>query len=431
MKSYSCIDLKSFYASCECIKRGKDPFTHPLVVADKTRGENAICLAVTPALRKLGIPGRVRLSQIPKNIQYEIAPPHMKFYLQKSCDVYAIYLKYVSANDIHIYSIDECFLDYTNYLKYYNKDPIELTKNIMDDINNTLSLTAAAGVGTNLFLAKIALDILAKHEPNNIAYLDEIIFNEKMIHHTPITDFWKIGPGIAKRLEKYGIKDMSDIQKTDPKILFNELGKNAMCLIDHSYGIEPCTMKDIKDYTSYSKSLSTSQILFRDYNKDEAFVVLKEMIDLLCLDLVYNNLYCSNIGLYIKYSKDEYPVSKKSENINENTNSYSKLIKYFKKLYDEIVVEKYPIRQVAISLSQLKPENKIQFDIFSFDKNNIKEKKAQLAAMKIKNKFGKNSILKANSLQKEATAMIRNRLVGGHESGETEKYDKKINKENL
>ena len=235
-KFYLCIDLKTFYASVECVERGLDPFNTNLVVADSTRGKGTICLAVTPKMKMLGVKNRCRIFEIPPTIKYIIATPRMKKYIEYSANIYAIYLKYFAKEDIHVYSIDEAFMDATKYLKMYNSTPIELAKKIMKDIYITYGITATAGIGTNMYLSKIALDITAKHNSSNIGYLDEEKYKKELWHHKPLKDFWQVGNGIEKRLNKMGILDMYDVAHTNPKKLYKEFGINAEYLIDHSWG---------------------------------------------------------------------------------------------------------------------------------------------------------------------------------------------------
>ena len=278
-KIYLCIDLKSFYASVECVERGLDPFQINLVVADPTRGGGAITLAASPAIKKLGVPSRGRIFEIPKDIQYIIATPRMKLYMQYSARIYKIFLKYISSEDVHVYSIDESFLDITSYLKLYNMSAKQLAKTIIDDIYNETGITATVGIETNLFLTKVALDITAKHAPDNMGYLNEDIFKQLIWHHKPITDIWMIGQGTANRLAKYGIDDLYGVAHFPQKILYKLFGVNAEYLIDHSWGNEPTEIKDIKAYKPSSNSLSNSQILFKDYNYKDAFLVMKEMVE--------------------------------------------------------------------------------------------------------------------------------------------------------
>ena len=303
MNIYLCIDLKTFYASVECVERDLDPFTTNLVVADPSRGKGAICLAITPAMKMLGIKNRCRIYEIPPNVKYIVALPRMQKYIDYAAEVYGIYLKYIAKEDIYVYSIDEAFLDITKYLKLYKMKSIELAKTIMKDIYNTLGITATCGIGTNMYLAKVALDIMSKHSPTNIGWLDEERYKNKLWHYKPLTDFWQIGKGIEKRLNKMRIFDMYDVAHCEPKKLYKEFGVNAEFLIDHSWGIEPCTIADIKSYKPKSNSISTSQVLFRDYSFEEAKLVLKEMVELLSQQLIEKNLETDCISLYIGYSK--------------------------------------------------------------------------------------------------------------------------------
>ena len=277
---YLCIDLKTFYASVECVERGLDPFNTNLVVADPDRGKGTICLAVSPKMKMLGVKNRCRVFEIPPNIKYIMATPRMKKYIEYSANIYGIYLKYFSKDDIHVYSIDEAFMDVTNYLKLYKVNAIDIAKTIIKDIFKTYGITAVAGIGTNMYLAKIALDITAKHSSTNIGFLDEEKYKKELWHHKPLSDFWQIGKGIERRLNKMRIFDMYDIAHTDPKKLYKEFGVNAEYLIDHSLGKESCTISDIKKYKSKTNSITNSQVLFEDYSFDKARLVLKEMVEI-------------------------------------------------------------------------------------------------------------------------------------------------------
>lgn len=273
-KIYLCIDLKSFYASVECVERDLDPFKINLVVADPTRGGGAITLATTPAIKRLGVPSRGRIFEIPKDIEYIIAPPRMKLYMEYSAKIYKIFLKYISSDDIHVYSIDESFLDITPYLSLYNMNPKQIARMIIDDIYNTTGITATCGIGTNLFLAKIALDITAKHAKDNMGYLNEDLYKQLLWHHTPLTDFWMVGPGTSNRLAMLGINDMYGIAHYPEKILYKLFGVNAEYLIDHAWGREPVEISDIKAYKPKANSISNSQILFEDYNYKDAYLIM-------------------------------------------------------------------------------------------------------------------------------------------------------------
>lgn len=302
-KIYACIDLKSFYASVEAVERKLDPFVAKLVVADESRGSGAITLAITPAMKQLGIKNRCRLYEIPKDIEYIIAKPRMKLYMEVSSRIYSIYTQFFSPQDIHIYSIDECFIDLSCYEKVYKMKAVDICKMVAREVLRLTGITASVGMGKNLFTAKLALDICAKNSKDYLYFLDEAGFDKLIAHHRPITDIWGIGKGIAKRLEQISVYDLADLQKIDESILFNIFGINARILIDHARGIEPCTMSDIKSYQSKSKSLSNSQILFEDYSFEDAFFILLEMLEQLSIDLMASGLKANNISLRIGYSK--------------------------------------------------------------------------------------------------------------------------------
>ena len=413
-KIYLCIDLKSFYASVECVERGLNPFQINLVVADPTRGGGAITLAASPAIKKLDVPSRGRIFEIPKDIQYIIATPRMKLYMQYSARIYKIFLKYISSEDIHVYSIDESFLDITSYLKLYNMSAKQLAKTIVDDIYNETGITATVGIGTNLFLTKVALDITAKHAPDNMGYLDEDLFKQLIWHHKPITDIWMIGQGTANRLAKYGIDDLYGVAHFPQKILYKLFGVNAEYLIDHAWGKEPTEIKDIKAYQPSSNSLSNSQILFEDYNYKDAFLVMKEMVESNVLSLTEKHLVTNHISLYIGYSKDKRKPSRGSCKITNTTNSYKLLLQEFIYLYKKVVDHNYPIRQIAISFSNVVNECYEQFDLFADYEDIEKEKRVQEALISIKNKYGENAVLKGMNFYDKATQIKRNGLVGGH-----------------
>lgn len=413
-KIYLCIDLKSFYASVECVERGLDPFQINLVVADPTRGGGAITLAASPAIKQLGIPSRGRIYEIPKDIQYIIAPPRMKLYMQYSAKIYKIFLKYISSEDIHVYSIDESFIDVTSYLKLYNMTAKELAKTILDDIYNETGITATVGIGTNLFLTKVALDITAKHTPDNMGYLDEDLFKQLIWHHKPITDIWMIGPGTARRLAQFGIDDLYGIAHFPERQLYKMFGVNAEYLIDHAWGREPTEIKDIKAYKPSSNSISNSQILFEDYNYKDAFLVMKEMVESNVLSLTEKHLVTNHIALYIGYSKNIIKPSRGSCKITNTTNSYKILLQEFINLYKRIINPDYPIRQIAISFGNVVNECYEQLDLFADYEDIEKEKRVQEALVSIKNKYGKNAVLKGMNLCDKATQRKRNGLIGGH-----------------
>ena len=416
-KSFLCIDLKTFYASVECVERHLDPFNTNLVVADPSRGRGAICLAVTPKMKMLGVKNRCRIYEIPPNIKYIVALPRMKKYIEYSANIYAIYLKYFSKDDIHVYSIDEAFIDVTKYLRLYKVTAIELAKIVINDIFNKYGITATAGVGTNLYLAKVALDITAKHSVTNIGFLNEEKYKKELWHHRPLKDFWQIGNGIEKRLNKLRIFDMYDITHTEPKRLYKEFGVNAEYIIDHAFGRESCTIEDIKRYNPKSNSLSNSQVLFEDYSFEKARIVLKEMVELGSLRLIEQNLSTNKIKLYVGYSKDIINSTGGTERIINYTNVYSELLKPFLKIYDESTNRNVGIRRIGISFDNVLETNNVQLTLFKDQTKIDKEKKLELTINNIKNKMGKNKVLRGIDLQEGATAIIRNQLIGGHNSG--------------
>ena len=303
-RTYVCIDLKSFYASVECVARGLDPMTTKLVVADPTRSEMTICLAVSPAMKAAGVRNRCRLHEIPKGMEFITARPRMKTYMQVSADIYATYLCYVSPDDIHPYSIDECFIDATPYMELYAMDARSFADALRAAVKAETGIPATAGIGPNLFLAKVALDIAAKHAPDGIGELDARSFREQIWPHRPITDIWNIGPGIARRLARYRVFDLRGVTEMDPDVLYGEFGVNAEYLIDHAWGLEPCTIAEIKAYEPETSSLMNGQILPCGYSFGDTLVVLREMVDDTVLDLVDKRLVTDHISLHVSYVRD-------------------------------------------------------------------------------------------------------------------------------
>ncbi len=490
-KIYACIDLKSFYASVECVERGLDPLTTNLVVADSSRTEKTICLAVSPSLKQYGLGGRARLYEVvqkidkvnyerkknifghkftgksyddnvlkkdfTKKIDYIIAPPRMSYYMNYSTKIYDIYLKYISSLDIYVYSIDEIFCDITSYLSYYKMSPKEFISMIIKDVYTTTGITATAGIGTNMYLAKVAMDIVAKHaSPNEIGVriseLDEMSYRKKLWNHRPLTDFWRVGNGYAKKLENNKIYTMGDIARTsleNEDLLYKLFGVNAEILIDHAWGYEICTMKDIKEYKPENTSIGTSQVLHCPYTYENSLIIVKEMADLVSLDLVKKGLVTNKISLIINYdisninsnyskevSIDHYgrcvpKPSSSSININHYTSSSELIIKYAVELYNKIVDKTLLIRKIGISFATINKsdikENIIyeQFSLFSDTdkvsnelesqkKSELEEEYLQKVVIDLKNKFGKNAVLKGMNLESGATTIERNKQIGGH-----------------
>jgi DNA polymerase V len=495
-KAYIAIDLKSFYASVECVDRGLDPLDTNLVVADPTRTEKTICLAVSPSLKSYGIPGRARLfeaiqkvrevnaqrkykapghsfshesyfrSELIKDPSAELtfitAPPRMAHYMEVSTRIYNVYLKYIAPEDIHVYSIDEVFIDATDYLKTYGLTPRELAMKMVLDVLETTGITATAGIGTNLYLCKIAMDLYAKHcEPDKngvrIAELDEMSYRRILWDHRPLTDFWRVGRGISKKLEEHGMYTMGDVARCsvgresdyyNEDLLYKLFGVNAELLIDHAWGWEPTEISDIKSYRPESSSLSSGQVLQEPYEFSKAKLVLKEMADLLSLELVSKRIVTDQIVLTVGYDieslkksysgaveTDRYgrkipKTAHSSENIGRYTSSTKLICETAMKLFDRIVDKELLVRRMYIVANHIITENDaekereyIQLNLFSdtgkqeAEENELKkEKDMQKAILKIKSKYGKNSIIKGMNLKEGATALERNRQIGGHKA---------------
>ena len=415
-RTYLCIDMKSFFASVECAERGLNPFETNLVVADESRGKNALCLAITPKMKALGIKNRCRISDIPKNIDYLVAMPRMKKYIEYNGDIYEIYRKYIDRDDIHVYSIDEAFIDATDYLPVHKKTPKEFAKFLINEIANKTHIPATAGIGTNLYLAKIALDITAKKAPDHIGYLDEELFRETLWDHRPITDFWGIANGTAKRLSNLAIYDMRGIANCPQDLLYKKFGINAELLIDHSWGRESCTMRDIKSYKSKSKSISSSQILMKDYSFSEAIIVMAEMTLAGCHRLMSEHVITNGISIFVGYSRDIIPPTGGTVKMSESTHVYSIINRYVDKLFRETTNPNVPIRRLGICFNHIMDEGCEGYDLFTDFEKVEREKRLEHTVLDIKGKFGKNAMLRAIDLQEGATQVTRNKYIGGHNS---------------
>ncbi|MBE6559549.1 MAG: DNA methylase [Ruminococcaceae bacterium] len=502
-KQYVCIDLKSFYASVECMERGLDPMVTNLVVADVSRTEKTICLAVTPSLKAYGIPGRARLFEVIQRLKminaerrksapggrftgasadarelrqnpslavdYIAAPPRMSHYIRCSTEIYQVYLKYVAPEDIHVYSIDEVFIDLTAYLQLSGMSAREFTSVMIADVLKTTGITAAAGIGTNLYLAKIAMDIEAKHAAPDkngvrIAELDEISYRERLWAHRPLTDFWRVGHGYAKKLEEQGLYTMGDIARCslggageyyNEELLYKLFGINAELLIDHAWGIEPCTIADIKAYKPETNSISSGQVLTMPYNFEQAKLVVREMTDLLVLDLVDKHLVTDQMVLTIGYDVEslrsgnaytgkvttDYYGRKTPKhahgtaNLDRQTSSTKRITDAVMALYDRIVDPALLVRRINLTACRVVDEREAhrhsgmgeQLDMFTDyaeearrqeqeDAALEREKNIQKAVLELKKKYGRNSILKGMNLQKDATARERNAQIGGHKA---------------
>ena len=416
-RQYLCIDFKSFYASVECVERGLDPMSAKLVVADPERCDTTICLAVSPALKALGVKNRCRIYEIPKHIEYIKASPRMRLYIEYSAEIYGIYLKYLSKDDIYVYSIDEAFLDVTDYLSMYKMTARELGERIRRDILATTGIPSAFGVGTNLYLAKIALDITAKHSDEFIGELDEDKFRRELWDHRPLTDFWRIGAGTAKRLEEHGIHTMRDITRASPQLLERLLGIDYEILLDHANGIEPTTIADIKAYKAQSHSLSSGQVLSRDYTFNEGLTIVKEMADNLCLELFDNALVTKSITLSVVYSGMDRRQDRGTQRLAAPTNSASTIIAAAAALFEKVMDKRGVIRKITLVYNDVVEEGFDQYDLFTAQPLKEKERRQMQAVSSIKKRFGKNAILRGLDLKKEATMRDRNRQIGGHKSG--------------
>lgn len=493
-RQYIAIDLKSFYASVECAERNLDPLKTNLVVADSSRTEKTICLAVSPSLKQYGIPGRARLFEViqaVKKINYErlkrcpghkfkgksfdddelkrnpyleldfvIACPQMSHYIKKSTEIYQVYLKYIDSNDIHVYSIDEMFADVTKYLKTYKKNAAQIASMLVKEVYKKTGITATAGVGDNMYLAKVALDILAKHAPENedgvrVATLTEQSYREKLWDHLPLTDFWRVGRGLTKRLFKHGLLTMGDIARQsliDEDVLYQEFGVNAELLIDHAWGYEPTTMEDVKSYVPENNSLSIGQVLPGPYEYEKAKLIIKEMAESLSLDMVAKGLLTDQIAISIGYDvkdltqenivldKDWYgrdvPKGNHSSiNIGQFTSSTALITEASVKLFDRLVNKKLHVRRMyivatrVIKISEIKKIERDyqQLNLFvDYDelekkkevqkKDLEEENRLQQTILKIKKKYGKNKVLKGHDLEEGGTTIERNNQIGGHKA---------------
>ena len=417
MAVYMCLDLKSFYASVECADLGVDPFTTPLVVADASRGLGAITLAISPALKQLGVKNRCRLFEIPSTIEYMAVKPRMRRYMEVSASIYSVLLDYVAPEDIHVYSIDEYFIDVTPYSRLYKKTWRELALLFKYKVLKQTHVHATVGLGTNLFLAKVALDVLAKHAPQGIGILNEKLFKEKIWHHQPITDIWQIGSGIASRLHKYGVVDLHGITTVPEERWYKEFGINAELLIDHAWGRETCTMKEIHMYRPAKHSLSRGQILLRNYSYEECFVPLREMVESLLLELIAEKALTKYISLGVRYADKKVKGTGGSRRLSKYTCSLEVLSQAVLELYKKTTHPHQEIRQLSVGFDDLVSREAVPWEEDLFSTSQDREEKVyqvERTVLSIKEKFGGNSILRASSLQEEGTMQFRNTLVGGH-----------------
>ena len=422
---YLCIDLKTFFASVECAARGLNPFTTNLIVADPTRGSGTICLAVTPALKKLGVKNRCRVYEIPKDIHYIQVMPRMQEYVNASARIYGIYQQFCAPCDIHVYSIDECFIYITPYLKRYNTTPEGFAHMLMRAVEQREHICATVGIGPNLFLAKVAMDVIAKKNNSHIAYLNEELFYQHMWHHRPLTDVWGIGPGIARRLKRYGIFNLQGIAHIKEDILYRELGTAAQTLINHAWGKDYCTIADIKSYTPKEHSYSSGQVLMRDYSAQEALVVLKEMIYELYLRLIKQADTCSIVQLSIGYARIRYnenervslayvPQQSMQRKLSANTNARQQIETTLIELWNKLIMPNAKVRRITITFGGIRPLAEVQPQLFDATQHAIADFSLGKTTVAIKEKFGKNALIKGCSLLECATATTRNNQIGGH-----------------
>lgn len=407
-----CIDLKSFFASCECLERKLNPFTTPLVVAEPNRN-GAITLAVTPYMKKLGIKSRGRIYEIPKHIKYITARPRMSLYIEKSKEVVSVYLEYVSPEDLHIYSVDECFLDVTDYIRLYNKTTYELAKEILEKVKKKTGLYATAGIGPNMLLAKVAMDIEAKKSPDFIAEWTYNDIKTKLWTISPLSDMWGIGSRMEKRLNQLNINSIGDLAKYNKLKLKDKFGIIGEELWYHANGIDLSKISDFKR-EALEKSISNSQVLFKDYYNNEIHLIIKEITNTLAKRLRKDNYYTKKVSLHISYSKNigsGFSVSKKlDKETNDENTIYNMLLYIFNCNY----IENYPIRKVGISLGKLEKNDHIQLNLFETQIETNKKNNINNTIDEINNKYGNNSLLKATSLLKNSTIKERNNKIGGH-----------------
>lgn len=425
---YLVIDQKSFYASVECVERGLDPMTANLVVADPERSEKTVCLAVSPAMKAKGVKGRCRVFEIPGYIDYIMAPPRMRLYMDYAVRIYKIYLQYLAPCDIHIYSVDEAFLDVTHYLSYYGKPARELGQEIMAAILSQTGIRAACGIGTNLYLAKIALDITAKHADDFIGELDEESYCRTLWDHRPLTDFWRVGAGTARRLEKYGICTMRQIAQAEEEFLYRLFGVDAELLIDHAWGRESVTMEDIKRYQPSSCSMSSGQVLPHNYDFRGGELIVKEMADALCLDLTERGAGVGSVGLYLGYDRRQgIPSAKGAVRLDRPACSGAELIPAVVELYRRIAARDGMLRRVNLTAQNLIAvedlafyEQESLFDDTEARRRAERQRTLQRTVVEVRRRFGKNAVLKGMNFLEGSTMRERNGQIGGHKSGETE-----------
>ena len=413
---YLVVDLKSFYASVECVERGLDPMKVNLVVADPDRTDRTICLAITPAMKALGVKNRCRVFEIPPDVDYIMATPRMALYMAYSARIYEVYRKHVAPEDIHVYSVDEAFLDVTDYLQPRRLTARGFAECIMEDIYQTTGILSACGIGTNMYPAKVALDILAKHQPDRIAVLTEQDYQKQLWDHQPLTDFWRIGPGTRRRLDKIGLTTMRKIAEADPDVLYRLFGIDAELLIDHAWGRETAGIPDIRSYRPKNHSLSSGQVLGVPRDRPGGRLIAVEMTDVLSLDLVRHGWVTDSVTMYISYSIQGWQrgTAGGTLSVGGQTSSASRLMKCAGCLYDRLAPEEWTVHRVSIAFNNVCSEQGVQLDLFSDIRQEDKEKKLMRAVIAIQDRYGKNSIFLGMDLLKDARTLERNREIGGH-----------------
>ena len=418
-RQYLCIDQRSFYASVECVARGLDPLEADLVVADPERSDNTICLAVSVHLKQRGVKNRCRIRDIPPKMGHIVAPPRMQLYIDFAARIHGVFLKYLAPEDIYTYSIDESFLDVTPYLKMYGCSAQDLAARIIRDIRSTVGTVSACGIGTNLYLAKIALDILAKKSPAFIGVLDEERYRETLWDHRPITDFWRISQGTAAKLAQRGIFTQRQITRCPEDLLYKWFGIDAELLIDHAWGREPTTIADIKNYRSKSKSLTSSQVLMRDYRWEEAEIIVKEMTDELCLSMAAQHLVTDSVSLYVGYTHGPaVPGVGGTAKFTRHTNLASLIVPAVAAMYRRVVDQNQLIRRIGLSCNQVQEDTGVfQLNMFEDTEKQIRNRALQETMLQIRARYGKNAILKGMNFDPAATGRTRNLQIGGHRSG--------------
>ncbi len=420
VRHYACIDMKTFYASVECAERDLNPFETDLAVADVGRGKNGLCLAISPKMKSRGIRNRCRLSDIPKDVQPIVVPPRMQLYIDYAADIYGMYLDYFAPEDIYVYSIDESFIDLTDYLKMYRKTPRELASDLLNEIGWRFRIPATAGLGTNLYLAKIALDIVAKHASDHIGYLDEQTYRDTLWTHRPITDFWHVAAGTARRLARLGVYDMRGVTFVPEDLMYRIFGKDAELLIDHAWGREPCLIEDIKNYRSKSKSVSFSQILPRNYACAEARTVLREMVCSGCEEMLRRKVITHKVGVFIGYANvgsEEGGCDGGTVSMTATTNLPSVIMPYAVRLYDSLADPRLPVRRLGLCFEDVCSEGCENYDFFTDFDAVDREKLREQAILEIRSRYGKNAVMRGLDYFPESTQVERNTFIGGHRAG--------------